>query len=455
MNDLGKVNSIRLYKLWKNLTIGMVCVIAMMTVSKLLPFYLSPVASLIAAAFLYTYIYEARTKHDSSCMIVPFGLLYSLVAYSFVTILLNVLFAWGVKWIPLEFIFFNDPYIPSLLMTPICFVVFLVMTLRKNNLRMCQDCRLNNGNDVDSGAMASVFHHESQFQLKNLTCMFGVLSAIIWTYYLVFYINININARDWYMFTWLTIIFFVLDVVYFIGRYYNLYLDLKENNEIITPEELRDMTAKTYLRYYVICGNYIYVDAHAIDPKTPYKEIVDTPFFTKRSVSGIEIDEIKRTIKRMTGYEGELKFFYGRRSLDMNNHSILRYFYFLDGDISEYQEMNTDGEWMDYEQIKYLYSNNPGRLAPISVVDTTRLATIILTEKTFDANGYRKSKIKFYNPSFDLVDVRKSNLDFQDDKWLKISMFNSDTPFYSIKKRWRQFIGGRAARRESSSGSSL
>lgn len=69
-----------------------------------------------------------------------------------------------------------------------------------------------------------------------------------------------------------------MDVLYFVSRYYNLYLDMKENNEIITPEELNDMTAKTYLRYYVVCGNNIYVDSHAIDPKAVYKEVIDTPF---------------------------------------------------------------------------------------------------------------------------------------------------------------------------------
>lgn len=140
----------------------------------------------------------------------------------------------------------------------------------------------------------------------------------------------------------------------------------------------------------------------------------------------------------MTGHEGELRFFFGRKTSEMSNHSILRYFYFLDGTPEDYKEMNTDGEWMDYEKIKYLYSNNPGRLADISVADTSRLATIILTEKTFDERGYRKSKIKLYNPSFNLLDVRKSNLDFQDDKWIRISMFNSDTPFYGLKRWWRK-----------------
>lgn len=38
MNDFNKVNSMQLYNLWKNLTVGLVTVIAMMTFSKLLPF---------------------------------------------------------------------------------------------------------------------------------------------------------------------------------------------------------------------------------------------------------------------------------------------------------------------------------------------------------------------------------------------------------------------------------
>lgn len=449
MEDLGKVNSVQLYKLWKNLTIGMVTVIAMMTFSKLLPYFISPVVSLVSAAFLYTYIFESRSKKETSCMVIPYALLYALVSYSFVSILINVLYAWGVKSIPQEFVFFNSPYVPSLIMNPVCFITLLIFMLRGGRLRICVECRLVNGDKGERGTLGSILSHESHFQLRNLTIMFGVLSLLVWIYYLVFYVNININARDWYIFTWLTIICFILDELYFIARYYNLYLDLKEGNELITQEELRDMSAKTYLRFYVICGNDIYVDAHAIDPKTPYKEVIDTPFFTKRAINGITVDEVKKIIRRMTGYDGELRFFFGRKSSDMTNHSILRYFYFLEGKKEDYTEMNTDGEWMDYEKIKYLYSNNPGRLADISVSDTTRLATIILTEKIFDENGYRKSKIKVYNPGFNLYDVRNSNLDFQDDKWIKISLFNSDTPFYGFKRKWRSLFGNKKNRKNS------
>ena len=440
MEDFDKVTSLQLYRLWKNLSIGMLTVIVMMALSKLLPFFLSPVVALVCAAALYTFIYDSKIKKDTSCMVVPFGMLYALVGYSFVTIFLKVLYEWGIKDITHEFIFFTNPFVPSLIMNPVCFLVFLYLFLMRRRLPMCKVCRARGDSAVEHGSLRKLFNDEIHQQLRNLALMFGVLTAIVWGYYLIFYVNININDRDWYVFTWITTICFILDELYFGARYYNLYLDLKESNEIITQEELQDMTARTYLRYYVICDNSLYVDTHVIEPSTPYKEVIDTPFATKRTVNGMSVDEIKRIIKRMTGVDGDLRFFFGRKVADMASHSILRYFYFLEGIPEDYPELNTDGEWMDFDKLKYYYSNNPGKLSDIMVVDTTRLATIILTEKTFDERGYRKSKIKFYNPSFNLHDVKRSELDFQDDKWIQISMFNSDTPLYSLKRRWREFM---------------
>ena len=452
MDELGKINSLQLYNLWKNLTVGLVTLVAMIAISKQLPYFVSPVISLIAAAFLYVYIYNSRAVSDgTSCMIVPYAIMICLMGYSFAAISLNIVHAWGILILPAEFVFFTDPFIPTLILSPVSCIVMTIFVLRRRTLHkcsICKECKVIGNNASTNRLVGNILAHETYFQLKSLAFLFGGLSVVIWTYFLVFYVNININARDWYIFIWLTVIAFVLAEMYFVARYYNLYLDLEENDEIISPEELSDLSVKTYLRYYVICGNNIYVDCHALDPAEPYREIIDTPFFTKRSVNGIPLDEVRRIIEKMTGYPGgELRFFYGRKTGDVSKHSILRYFYFLDGDVKQYDSMNVDGEWMDYEKIKYLYSNNPAKLAALSVTDTTRLATIILTEKVFDENGFRKSKIKMYNPSFNLIDVRKSDLDFQDDKWIEISLFNSDTPLYRLKRWWRGFMTGSKQKR--------
>ena len=163
-----------------------------------------------------------------------------------------------------------------------------------------------------------------------------------------------------------------------------------------------------------------------------------TSFITKRAVNGIPLPEVLSIIQRLTGVkDGELRFFYGRKSPDLKNHSLLRYFYFLDGKPEDYPELPLDGEWVDFDDVKRMYTHTPGKFAPRAISDLSRLATIILTEKIFTEDGKRKSKIKSYSPTFNLRDVRASQLDFQDDKWVRISMFNSDTPFYKIKKLFK------------------
>lgn len=443
MEDLNKVNSLHLYSFWKNFSIGLLAVVVMVAFTKLLPFYLSPVVSLICAAVLYTILYNSRIQGDSTCMVIPYSIFYCLISYCIVTIGLNVAYLWGYFEIPKELIFFNYPYIPALIMMPVSAVTITVIYFRRSKLSLCRDCVLERGsNRRETGLMGKIISVETYFQLRNLILLFSSVSVVAWVYYIFLYNDASLNNRDWYVFIWLVVIAFILDEFYFIFRYYNLYLDLKENDEIITADEIDSMSAKTYVRYYVVCGNYVYLDPHCIDPMMYYREVIDTPFVSKRSVNGMTVAELRKVIVQMTGVaNGELRFFFGRRLLMGENRSLIRYFYFLDSTPEDYKELRLPGQWVDFEQLKKIYSDRSGALAPTCVNDITRLATIMLTEKTFDERGFRKSRIKAYNPTFNLIDVRKSNIDFQDDKWVNISMFNSDTSFYRFRRWWRHVTG--------------
>lgn len=442
MDKLKKVNSIHLYEMWKNLSYGLFTLIGIVAFTRLLPFFLAPAVGLIAAAVLYTIIYYNRYNRLSSCVVTVYCLFYCVLTYSFVSILLNVLFAVGLLLIPDELIFFNQPYITTLLLSPISAITLMVLYFRRQHFQVCVDCRLHNGDWRDRGLLGQILHHESAFQIRNLIFVFTFISIVVWVYYLFIYVNINLSSRDWYVFSWFFIITFVLDELYFVFRYYNLYLDLKESNEIMDESDLEDTQAKTYLRFYVLCDNHIYINPNSIDPAATYKEVLDTPFVTRQSVEGIRVEQVKQIIGRMTGISnGELRFFFGRKSPDMQNTTLIRYFYFLDGKIEDYPELNVAGEWMDFEKFKRIYAVAPGRMSNRVLSDLTRLATIIQTEKVFDDRGFRKNRIKSYVPSFTLKDVRRSTLDFQDDKWIRISMFNSDTPFYRIKRWWRNVNG--------------
>lgn len=435
----------QLYTFWKYLSIGLLTLVGVISFSVLLPYYFSPIVALIAAAYLYTVLYNNKISNSGTCMIVIYAFFICLISYSFLSLIINILYIWGLIRLPAELTFFSKPYIPSLWLCPISFITMIIIYTRRRKLGICLNCRINTSGYGERGKTGNIFNYESEFQLKNLIVVFGILSVLTWGYYLLIYIDTDINGRDWYVFVGLNIITFILDELYFIFRYYNLYLDLKDNDEIITERELNEMSSRTYLRFYVICGNDIYIDSSVLaESNLSYRTVIDTPFVTKRSVTGITTSEVSSIIKKMTGQpDGELKFFFGKRNPDITKHSILRYFYFINREEEEAcPEMNVNGEWMDFEKIKHIYSYKPGEMAPMFVSDLTRLATMVLTQKTFDESGFRKHKIKAYKPSFNLIEVRTGNFELQDEKWIRISMFNSDTRFYRLKRWFRGMRGG-------------
>lgn len=436
MNDLRKVDSSQIYDICKNIVVSLLSIVVCLVVTEILPFYFAPVIGLGTSAFLFTLIYNNRLRGGCNCMLVPYTLFFCTLGYSFLSILANVFYIWGWMNVPDEFIFFNDPFMPVLWFNPIAFVTSLIVYLRRKRLRVCIECRLNNGSHVDRGVFGSILNTESRLQLKNLLLVFGVCTVVVWMYYIFEYQAINTNPKDRYIFFWITIIILILDITYFLYRYYNLFLDLKENHELITPEEMQGMTVKTYLRYYVICGNKVYLNPESEDATIADRFGIDTPFFIQREAGDINNTEVQRSIRELTGgKEGELRFFFGRRTPDIAKHFVLRFFYFLDGNPEDYEEMNAPGGWFDFEEVKEVYNRRPDLMATLAVNDLTRLATIVVTEKTYKENGQRRNKLKHYRPSFDLIDVRESTINFQDDKWMKVSLFNADKPFFRIR-RW-------------------
>lgn len=218
MEDLRKVSSVQLYSFWKNLSIGLLFFVGLIAFSILLPYYFSPIVALIGSAVLYTILYNNRLSRKSSCNVVTYSIFFCLISYSFFSIILNVLYIWGFIKIPQEFTFFSKPYIPSLILNPISFLTLLIINFRQGKMTICVDCKLSFGDKNERGKLGSILNYESHFQLKNLVILFGILTIVTWVYYLVFYINTDINARDWYVFLWLNIIAVILDEIYFIFR---------------------------------------------------------------------------------------------------------------------------------------------------------------------------------------------------------------------------------------------
>lgn len=442
MNDLRKVNSIQLYYLWRNLAVSLLSVAGTIVGTHMLPHFMAPAVSLFFCAGLYSLIWSNDTSEQPGCTIVAQTMFFSLLTYTFLNIIFVILNQFGMMDLPMELNFFNQPFMASLTLLPIIFIVTLLSICFKHHTPVCKRCISRFGEVHERGYYGYVTSKESGIQMKNLAILFLLLSVYVWWYYLSRYVDVNQNGRDWYVFVWIIVGLISLAEIYFIIRYYNLYLDFVEHDEIITPAEIHDMTAKTYLRFYVTCGEYVYINKHLVDRVSQRTDIFDSPFTTKKSVNGIPLTEVARIIKKMTGVnDGQLRFFYGRHLAGNKKVSVLRYFYFLNGDISDNQQLDIPGEWVHFSEVKKMYSKNPNKMGTNALNDLSRLFTIILTEKEFDENGNRKNPIRSYKSNLTLADVRNTQLNLQDDKWINIAHFNSDMKYFKFKKFLRNITG--------------
>ena len=358
MDELKKIDPFQLYGFWKTLAISIFMVIVMLSFNRMLPDPLTPVIGLVCAVVVYAFTLS-KSARSGNCSLIPYAIILSMVLNAFFCIIADILNWWKIPGITLpdELVSSSGLYLPALSYLPIAFVTILFIYLRRDRLSICKTCRLAYADEINRNKIGHIFRYESHLQMKYLLYIFGFLTALIWFYYLYFYVNININARDHYIFLWVVILGLVADEVYFAVRYYNLYLDLKASGDIIDEREISDNDSKTYLRFYVICGNNIYVNPEKVDPSSKYGKVIDTPFFTHREVSGIALGDVKRIISSQTGHEGDLRFFYGRK---FGNHgrAVMRYFYFLEPDENgELPELQVSGEWMDYEIIKHIYTH--------------------------------------------------------------------------------------------------
>lgn len=442
MKGIFKINSIRVYSMWQNVAYSLVAVILMLLLSALFPSYIAPVISSFAAIALYFLAYNEKSRRNN-CMMMPGAVFLSLISYTLLSLLLNILDLWVTRiniWYELSF--FTDPYIPILLYAPIITATALGFLLTREKNNVCTDCQILNGNWRERGQIGQILHRQSKFELKNLIIVFGLLTLTSWLYFFFGYNDVNFTARDTFVFVWFPLIIIICDVFYFANRYFRIYLDLQQLDLVASPQEIEEMPMQTWVRYYVVCEDSMYLNFNAKDEinKESNIPVIETPFIISNQTNGISEGEAEKVIQSLTGVkDGKLKFFFERTSADNRKNIVVRFFYFLPGEVEMYPQLkNVAGTWVSSNKFKTLHYSNPSiRLSPMLNIDMTRLVTILITSKTYNEKGERRTKLKQYHPSFNFEELKNSKLDFQDNTWLRVSYFNSSTPNFRLKRFWR------------------
>ncbi len=426
--------------MWRNVAVSMLTLILLHVFTTILPAICAPLVSTVAAVFLYYQVVFASYSRYEICGLVPYAFFIIVVSYTVVLVAINLLNIWGVLSIPNEMVFFDMPYLQSLVLAPIGLITSFILFLRRHRLTLCINCKITNGSPLNRGRVGAIYSNESTFMLRNLIILYTFITSVVYAYYLLEFQDVTITSRDRFIFSGVVIFAYLMDIAYFGMRYYNLFLDLQESDELLTPNDVNNLGTRTYVRYYVICDDSIYMaplDQHSsgIDDN----DIIDSPFVIKRTMSAVQEYEIKSFIEAQTGVKGgELRFFYGRKTADAAGRIVLRYFYFLPGETEDYPQLAVKGSWISSDKLKTIYNNTPDRLTNICLADISRIAMVTVTRKTYHLNGERRTRLTHYRPSFSLREIQHDDIDFQDDAWVRVAMFNSDTSFFKVKRWWRK-----------------
>lgn len=315
------------------------------------------------------------------------------------------------------------PYVTCLVVQTAGALVSLYAIFMGRSLGVCRRCRRIYG-DYDSDSLAStLFNDESEQQLRMYFWICFGAGVVQWAYFFVFFINVNFNSPDIFVFNFVPVAIYVLSLVYLGTRYYNIAETFKATSSGGTR-----VNRGAQLRFIVTNGDRMLLrenDAEEYD--TPYKAEVG---FAKADDS--------RAMERFEAMGGpadsSMRYLY--ENVSPGGEKTLHYAAFISEENSE--KVRRGGDWFTlYEVDRFL---NSGRLAPMMANEIVRIYTITMAWKTYDRQGRRLYPIKHYKPIFRLRDFKDWDVDYNDSSWMQVSIENEDRPFFHARRFWRKCL---------------
>lgn len=323
------------------------------------------------------------------------------------------------------------PFLPILVTAPIAAIVSFCFLAQKTEPRVCQLCHMRYGNVVEHGFVGDLYRREWRYQTKLLGIACLLLGAVDWTYYIVHYVNVNLNRADCFFFMWMPILFYFLSVIYLGIRYYSLWMYYCHNDE----GHLIEKPSSTTIRFMVICKDRVLLDMCQTDAHFANGQIIkrfDTPAsYVLPYVENFSEEQAKSMFAEKTGIRNaEMRLMYASPD-HVTYRNIFHFFAFID-DFEETAESNLQGEWLSLGELRQLMAQH--LVGRDMCSEMGRIYRVAMAWKTYDREGNRLYKIKHYRPTFRLKDIRNWDVDYNDEEWLKVGSFNADSPLFRFRK---------------------
>ena len=325
----------------------------------------------------------------------------------------------------------DTPLIAILITAPVASVVTLIHLMRRRDPEVCRKCRMAYGNVIEHGFAGMLYNKEWRYQTSLLFILSFLLSIVDWGYYLVHYVNVNLNKSDLFFFIWLPLAMYVLSLIYLGCRYYSMWVYYCQNDEA----KLVERPGATTLRYLLIYADKMFLSFHPTEGRFPNGAKIkrfDTPAVVKTAYHEREnLHAANDEFVRLTGIpHAEIRKIYESPD-EVTYHNMFHYFAFVDS--SEcVADSKIEGEWMSWGNVCQLASG--GLLARDLASEIDRIYNVSMAWKTYDREGRRLYKIKHYKPTFRLRDLKGWDVDFNDSRWLNVARDNEDNFWFKFRR---------------------
>lgn len=329
----------------------------------------------------------------------------------------------------------QGPILGILISGPVTVLVTMAYLLQKKEPLVCQLCHLRYGNVVEHGFIGTLYQREWRYQTRLLMILILLVSVVDWVYYLVHYINVNLNRADYFFFLWLPLVLYVASLIYLGWRYYSLWVYYCHNDE----GHLVENPSSSTLRFLVISGDRLLLDICHSDKNFNNGAVVkifDTPaVVTLPYHERFDAGRAAQIFQQISGIPGaEIRPVYDSPD-NVTYRNIFHYFAFLDSP-EEMVDSKLQGEWFTLGELRQLMGQHLTGLDLNS--ELARIYRIAMAWKTYDRDGRRLYKFKHYHPTFRLKDIRGWEVDYNDGHWLSVGRHNEDRRFYRFHKFLRR-----------------
>lgn len=420
-----------------------------LTVVCLSPLWLRPIwipmLTVIIELLLFISVRYHHDRKQPSCQLLMF-VASNILLWSAITMMV-IIYLFKTQHIgrffDLEELNIDIPFLPVLIVGPFTVLFTGWAAWRRFKLPFCVNCRERNGSPAERGFLGTLYSQEGQWQIRLLLIIAIVITVVSWSYYLLRYVNVNLNSADRFFFCYGVGWIFVASTIYMVIRYLGIW---NYYNMDVLGSEVRHGSS-TRVRFLLIShDDKMFIIPPSSNPDRLYgldatKSDTPTSIYIPTTNHITDSDARDMLLRMLPGITSpRIRAMYSNDKANVGSN-IFHYLVLLNAD--DCQAVSTrypGGEWFTISRLSKMIRQR--ELNPLLSSEIHRLFTIGMAWKTYDHQGRRLYSIRNYKPTFRLHDTIDWKVDFNDPHWFYVARNNQDKPLYTLKAWWRRHING-------------